>query len=320
MQGMNSSIFNSETGKVLLRIVLPYLAIMGVFCLAFDGWFADQFIFSVEDEGPAKVQRYLTVHDPGEVPVFGNSRTNNAIDPTLIAPRSWNYGINGSDSEWLRYLLENELASDRKTPIVIGIDPQFFFINQFGDALDYVPLSDHESIWRFLQKQGRDEAYFRLPTIRFYGAFERFLHRYLIKNVGSSSYCKPSNGASLCDAQLDPEAVPPRTDPTQMDPSNYANGAWLWATCKQHPERCFVFAELPFYDRKFLADEVRNPFDFFRGLIRSLPNTTWVAMPYGAMQINHFQNFTHLNTAGAQWYTQHLRHEMDRLPNCGAPR
>jgi hypothetical protein len=130
---MNSSIFSSEAGKFIFRIVLPYLAIMGVICFALDGWFARTIIFSAEDEGPAKIHHYFATNDPDEVPIFGNSRTNHALDPTVIAPSSWNYGINGSDSELLRFLLEQELGRNRTTPILIGMDPDFLLLNRFGD-------------------------------------------------------------------------------------------------------------------------------------------------------------------------------------------
>jgi hypothetical protein len=316
MLAMSSSIFNSEVGRLFWRIILPYLAIMGVFCYSFDLWFSEKVIFSVEDEGPAKMKHYLTVHDDQEVPIFGNSRTNNAIDPKAISAHSWNYGINGSDSELLRFLVENELASTRKTPIVIGIDPEFFFINRFGDALDYVPLVDHDRIWNLLKREGRDETFYRIPTVRYYGAFERYLHRYLVKNVGSNSFCHPSNGASLCNANIDPKAPVPTSAAVETDRTNYENVIWLHQACKTHQDRCFIFAELPFYLRIFLTENAEARFAFLRKSLQRLPNVQWIAIPDSLAKFDYFQNLTHLNSTGAEWYSQLLGEKIKALPPC----
>jgi hypothetical protein len=309
---MNSSIFNSEAGKFIFRVVLPYLAIMAAICFALDGWFARTVIFSVEDEGPSKIHHYFTTDDPAEVPIFGNSRTNHALDPTRIAPHGWNYGVNGSDSELLRLFLTAELGRKRTTPILIGMDPDFFFLNRFGDVMDYVPMAGHPAVWEFLKAQGQSQSYHRLPLLRFYGSFERFLHRYLITRVTRTSYCEASNGASMCNRRLDPDAPLPTIpkDNLPAKPTHYANAFWLYETVQEHQERRFVFVEVPFYYRLLLANNADAQFAILKRHLRALPNVTWVALPDTSLPVHYFENLTHLNADGARWFSDEVRARM----------
>lgn len=314
---MISSIFNSEVGKLLSRIILPYLAVMGAFCFLFDGWFVNNMVFVVEDEGPAKLHHFLTSTNPKEIPIFGNSRSNNGIDPKAISNDAWNYAINGSGGRLLRFELEAELAKDRKTPIVIGLDSDYLFANFFGDVLDYIPLSGDPMVWQFLKEQERAEPYFRLPTLRFYGGFQQYLHRYLKNRVISSSYIA-SNGASLSQNRLDPNTPLPVLDgPADLvGMPMYADLKKMEGQILSHPDRCFVLAETPYYRRIFYTSESRAQYFELCKQLRTFPNVVWIPAEENELPSEYFSNFTHLNQDGARWFSSKIKEHIKKSSAC----
>jgi hypothetical protein len=314
---MISSIFNSEVGKLLTRIVLPYLAVMGVFCFFFDGWFVRNIVFVVEEEGPGKLNHLRNTHNANEIPIFGNSRSNNGIDPKFISNDAWNYAINGSGCRLLRFELEAELASPRKTPIIIGLDPDYPFANFFGDVLDYVPLSGDTMVWKFLKAQGRSEPYFKLPTWRFYGGFERYVHNFLKNRFVASAYFA-SNGASISKLLLDPKKPLPAIDTVDrlVGIPTYSDLKQIEGLIEGHPERCFVFAETPYCRKILYVAESTDRYAFLCNRLRQFPNVIQVSLSENELPAEYFCNFTHLNQQGSRWFSTRIKEIVEGTDGC----
>jgi hypothetical protein len=135
----------------------------------------------------------------------------------------------------------------------------------------------------------------------------------MISHVTATSYCQARNGASMCNRKLDPHTPLPTIPEGNLPkkPTNYANAVWLYQTCRQHTERRFVFVELPFYYRLLLANNADAQFAILRSHLRTLPNVTWITPPDTALPIRYFENFTHLNTEGAEWFSAEVRQQLD---------
>jgi hypothetical protein len=314
---MNSSIFSSEVGRFLTKIVLPYFMVMGLFCWIFDGWFLKNVILPAEDEGPAKLYHFRFASDLDEIPIFGNSRSNNGISPQQIAPKAWNYAINGSGCRLLRFELQAELASARKTPIVIGLDPDYLFANFFGDILDYVPLSGDTMVWQFLKAQDKAEPYFKLPTLRYYGGFERYFHRFLKNRIITSNYFA-SNGASLGNYRLDPKTPLPALDSLDelVGIPMFDELKTIQKLIASHPNRCFVFAETPYYRKILYLSESTGRYAYLRNKLQTMPNVVWIPTVENELPAEYFCNFTHLNAEGAAWFSNKIKQQIQNSAHC----
>jgi hypothetical protein len=315
---MTSSIFNSEIGKLLGRIVLPYVAVMGIFCVLFDTWFANAIIFSVETQGPAKLQHLLAQGDPQEVPILGGSRANNGLVPQRIADHAWNYGINASGFPFVRMALQIELATDHKAPIVVGLDSDFFFNNQFGDPLDYIPFARDPRVWDYLQQQQEESHYYLLPTLRFYGGFERYMHRYLTQTGEAAISTPNSHGANLFASTID-HRVRQNADSIKVHEFGMADSSNVEefsAIVEQHPGRCFVLVEMPYYCTAAQTTIFDKDFLRMRARLKQAPNVVWVDLPTTPLPYTAYQNRIHLNLEGAEWLSDTVRKKMDLAPSC----
>jgi len=92
-----------------------------------------------------KMYRLFGNHPKDEIPIFGSSRAASNYVPSIISPKAFSYGIDGSGMNETLFLVENYLKSNPTGgPIIINLDPWGFpQSHEGGFVADYTlsPIS-----------------------------------------------------------------------------------------------------------------------------------------------------------------------------------
>jgi hypothetical protein len=306
MQKPNSSI--SSFKQLLLQLILPFAGLFAVLCLVLDPLLTSHLILNVENEGPYKVHRLL--HEPRETesPVFGNSRALNGFNIDSMGIEGFNYGINGTHFEAIHFLLEQELAKDKRSDIFVCFDFGFFQ-EGIGDPYNYVASADNEAVVAMLKRAGAYSPAFHIPLIRYYGAFERFVNRYVGYFYGGSSNCSYVKGSSLCDLNIS-DAHRKLAERISLrfgyDPEMDSMFTRLLAEGNPHQRRIWLI--VPPYFPPIYRDQ--KEIDAILAYLQKISEVPSVGYYFGDGRTfgeESFRDVTHLNREGSIKFSRELR-------------
>ena len=139
------------------RFVLKAFVVLFITGLAFDLLLEKFVIFKSEISGAYKIERILHEKHGNEIPIFGSSRAEGNIIPSMLDDDCFNYGISGAQANIWLFLLEKELAKNKSTPIVINFDLRGLTYSD-GDVANYIP--NWNSTKSILKRKGRNVLQF----------------------------------------------------------------------------------------------------------------------------------------------------------------
>lgn len=305
---MSSSISSSRpVRRFLLRIALPFLAVMIPGCWLFDGWFTQHIIFSTEPEGAAKLNRLFHNANMEEVVCIGNSRINNGLHPDSISPLAYNYGMNGASYILLEMAIRKELESKRRTPLIVGIDMNFFS-NEVDNSVYAIPLyNESEEVREFMAEAGEGKLWHHVPTVRYFGHYEWYTQRYLSARRPDYTACGYVRGASICERVFDPKLLDKIKGEHKIVHPNTVYLKRFYEMIKSHPERDVVLARMPYHPRYYSAFTLDGNMDYFLYQISVLKNVTLLNFSDGRYPETCFTDLTHMNKVGAGRFSAEVR-------------
>jgi len=93
-------------------------------------------------QGIGKVNHFLKIKNNRDLLIFGSSRANHNIDPTLLNDKGFNMGVDGSKIAYSSILIKC-LPKDQKQVVILQIDPEHFFDQDYIGADVQVLLSKY---------------------------------------------------------------------------------------------------------------------------------------------------------------------------------
>lgn len=313
---MSSSTSSSEARPVrrfLLRIALPFLAVMIPACWGFDVWFTERIILSTEPEGATKLNRLFHSTDPSEIVCIGNSRINNGLNPDSLSPQAYNYGMNGANYSLLEMAIRKELGSVRKTPLIVGVDVNFFN-NEVNNSVYTVPLyAEFPEARAFMREVGEGHIWHYIPTVRYFGKYEWYTQRYLSAQHPEYTGCHYLRGASLCTRSFDPTLLDKIKGDTFIIHPNPAYLSRFYRLLAEFPHRQIVLVRLPFHPTYAKAVRQDGNLLFFVEQVQLLPHVKLIDLNDGRLGEECFTDLSHMNEVGANAFSGELRHALDSL-------
>jgi len=306
---MNSSIFNFKL--FLKKFLLPFTVVVALFCFAFNYFFENKIIFKSPTTGAYKIHRILYENDPNEIPVFGSSRASGNYIPELIQPNVFNYGIERTQVNLTNFFLKYELSKNRKTPVIINFDYEFFE-DSIGDITNYIANCENSDIKKLMKEEY--QSYHRIPTIKYFGQFEHFIKAYLADHSSKNYHSKGGFflSAPFSEEQL-MEALKKRSKLMLVwkpDEEKSKNFIEMMTT---HADRKFILVIAPYYKTYF--NTVKNLPDAYTWLdqVRKIPNVYIIDYAKDKYADSLFQNTSHLNYNGAIKFSTQLKIELKKI-------
>ena len=292
----------------MLWLVLPFAGLFLLLSLAVDPILTSHLILKVQNEGPYKVHRLLNETSATESPIFGNSRGLNGFSIDSIGINGFNYSINGAQFEAVIFLLEQELAKDKQSDIFVCFDFEFFK-EGIGDPYNYVPSTDNEAVVAFLKQSGAYNPVYRVPLIRYYGAFERFVNHYIGYTYGGSSNCAYIKGSSLCDlAVSDQQRKLAERVSLTFGYDREMDRIFTRLITEGNPHRRRIWLIVPPYLPVIYRDQ--KEIDALLTYLKQLSKTPHIGYFFGDGRTypeSCFRDVTHLNQKGAIRFSQEIR-------------
>jgi hypothetical protein len=174
--------------RTLIRHSAFFLLAFAAVALGMDTLMQRWAIFNDPDSNPAKVRRLIQTKDPEEIPVFGSSKGRSSFIPDSLGPTVYNYSMEKCNFDVVEFLLQTELAKDRKTPVILEFNHRFFIHSPEHtiDAATFVPNINLPGVRQYLQNTGRYELRFEVPGLRYFGAVQEYIRKGF-SDEGSSS-------------------------------------------------------------------------------------------------------------------------------------
>ncbi|QDO92622.1 hypothetical protein FNB79_01030 [Formosa sediminum] len=107
-----------------------------------------------------KLNQYLKVKDTIDYVVFGSSRANHNIDPSLISKNSFNIGMDGAKIAYSSVLIQL-LPKDKGQTVLLHIDPNYAFDKDYDGADIAALISKYNrdgDIRREIDKLGKNNS------------------------------------------------------------------------------------------------------------------------------------------------------------------
>lgn len=126
------------------KYLLYALGLIAVACVALLGFDALCVALVKQSQGTTmyKMYRLFVDHPADEIPIFGSSRAASNYVPSMISPKAFCYGIDGSGMNETLFLLENYLHENPKGgPIIVNLDPWGFPKSHEGGFVSDYTLS-----------------------------------------------------------------------------------------------------------------------------------------------------------------------------------
>ncbi len=305
---MSSSTSNSRpVRRFLLRIALPFLAVVVPSCLFFDGWFTENIIFATECEGASKLNRLFQSEDPNEVACIGNSRMNNGLFADSISPYAYNYGMHGANYPLLEMAVRRELGKQRRTPVIIGIDRDFF-TSPSNNSIYAIPLYDqYPEVRDFMAEEEVGRPWYWVPTIRYYGTYEWYTKQYFAAKRSDYSACGCVKGASLCEKDFDRRLLEPFLGQHIVLHQNSLYLKRFYDLLVANPQREVVLVCMPYHPEYSALSSMGWYTEYFLQHVAQLPNVTLLDFEDGRFPEEDFADVTHMNARGARQFSGQLR-------------
>ncbi len=254
-----------------------------------------------------KTYRLFEDEPRDEIAIVGSSRACAHFVPSVISPKAFNYGIDGSGMYETLTMLERALQNPHPAPIIVNLDPWGFHgVMAPGFVADYTLVRDAP------MQQAWDVT---TPGIRFHGALRNNLAAWL--NARRAVTKQVERGAILQLLSRTPEEwaiINPKIVETDFtcDPSWDAFIGRCQAT-EAHPIIWVVGPAAPAWRAKYKGNEARKA---FCERLRSRPHTYVIDLYDTTADYTEaeFVDPTHLNIHGAKRFSELLKSHLEQLP------
>lgn len=301
-----SSTSNSNpVRRFLLRMVLPVLVPVVVFCLIFDGWFTRTIVFKSQTTGATKIHRIYTEVHPNEIPIFGSSRAAGSYIPSEIDSNCWNYGIENSQFGLIKVLLAQELAKPKSTPVIVNFDYEMFQ-DFFPDMAHLIPNAHYPEIRAFMGD--RFHFSYHIPTIRYFSHFDGYTKNNLAQTRGKNLV--DHGGFFLRDPYIDKAFQRQvKTREKSLQRFYFKPTPWMEmdSLLRSHPERMIHLVVAPYHLSYFKRFPEFHYAQYYLAYINRLPNVKVHDFAKTDYPDSLFKNTSHLNLKGAQRFSRELR-------------
>lgn len=296
MENQNSSIFNFSKS---IGLVLALFFILGG---GLSYLFEQEIIFSSEVSGASKVNRILNQTFKEEIPIFGSSRADGSYVPSLIDSNSFNYGIAGTHTMVWLFFLEQELAKNKSSDIIINFDLSGLAYS-IGDVSNYIP-----NYPRTRELMLGDEKYqYRIPLLKYFGGFEKYFKDYLNEKYAVTKHV--DNGGkfekNILTTKKMNELIEIRKKTAakfELDDEIVSKIDALVSSTNRH----IFFVVAPYHSSFFEKFENLNEAKNFLQRLGMYKNVTVLDLSDFVQEDSLFMNTTHLNYAGAQKFSIEL--------------
>ncbi len=302
------------------RLICFLLALMGV---ALGGlWVNDSLnewlVTASSASSTYKTYRLFALRPADEMPILGSSRASQNFVPSLLSPKAFNYGVDGSGMGETLFFLAQCLRNGSSNPILINLDP-WGFPEKATFPADYQLVLGNADVRAVLPPE-RTALSERLPGVRFHGALRRNLTAFLNDRLALTKVV--DHGATLQRLSRTPaewETINrSRKEPMEFHFDAHWQAAlddlygrterpivWVVGPLAPHPWRLYRGeAEL----EAFLAAQVQRKHVYAVNLIRLSEEMTEA----------DFMDSTHLNLQGAERFTRLLRERLWEIPEVTA--
>ncbi|MBU3010321.1 hypothetical protein KO506_02800 [Polaribacter vadi] len=275
-----------------------------IFGYSFNYFFENQIIFKSEISGASKVNKILKVNNSSEIPIFGSSRAQGNIVPSILGNNYFNYGIDGTQSNIWLYFLEHELKKEKNTPIIINFDLKGLIYSD-GDLGNFIPN------WReskqYLNDKG--EFYYTIPFIKYFGRFEKYFKYFINNKVNLTKIT--DKGGSFEKFQVTKEIFNKDIEKRMNTETKFKIEPELnrqFNNLIKSTNRKIILIVTPYHESCFNKFDNINMATNYLNKIDSLYNNVEVIdFKNGIKEDNLFKNTTHLNYNGAVKITQKLK-------------
>lgn len=162
------------------KFLIYALGLVGVACVALLALDFACVALVKQSQGSSmyKMYRLFVDHPADEIPIFGSSRAASNYVPSLISPKAFCYGIDGSSMNETLFLLEHYLKQNPNGgPVLVNFDPWGFpKSHEGGFVADYTlsPISPKDGC--------------RIPGIRMLGKLRTILAVWLNQRVSGTKH------------------------------------------------------------------------------------------------------------------------------------
>ena len=260
-----------------------------------------------------KTYRPFILRPADELPILGSSRASQNFVPSLLSPKAFNYGVDGSGMGETLFFLEQCLRNGGTEPILINLDPWGFPTSTTYQA-DY-RLALRVPAVREALPPARTALSERLPGIRFHGALRSNLTAYLNARFAVTKVIDA--GATLQILSRTPEEWAAinqkRTEPTRFSCSPEWQARLDAIYRLTNRPIIWVVGPLAPHDRSLYQGQA----DLEAFLYRQLQHPhvyaiNWLDFPEPMTEAD-FMDPTHLNQRGAERFTRLLRLHLEAL-------
>ncbi|HMN04701.1 MAG TPA: hypothetical protein PKD45_03160 [Flavobacteriales bacterium] len=331
--------------RTLIRSSVFFIIAFVAVALAIDTLMERWAFFADPQSNQSKVRRLILSDDPGEIAVFGSSKARSAFIPDSLGPTVYNYAMEKSNFDVVEFLLETELAKERKTPVIIELNHRFFIHapRQTIDAATFTPNLGLPGVREFLERSDRFEYRFLVPGLRYFGAVKEALRKGL-NDEGSATRAAVKGGMfteraappallanqvaarersialreKLTRDMHDVKAVVSAEDRKRLEyldafllfsapPERVARFEELLAS---RPDRQFLMAYTPQHwsELKGIAN-FGDITDLFAGIQERHPNFHFYDYSHMELPDDAFKNSSHLNNKGARAFCAAFKHD-----------
>lgn len=312
--------YNSSTSSFrnqLVRIVLTYVLVIGIFLYLLDAFFTEFIIFNNSISNAYKIERLISNDNPDEIPVFGSSKAYRDYFPDSLGHNFYNYGMDAASMEVVNLLLSFEVQKDKNTPIIIDFHPGMFSHNPYTNVnlKYYIPLLKYEKVEKFLKDNEVYKSYHEIFGIRYYGYYYDYLIEYYSQHFQKRKLY--SKGGAF-EIEVTPKAKLERllakrfrAIPSFEHNEKLANQ--LEGMIKEHPERAFLFVESPFHGAVYDQLDNYEGMDSYLHHLESYKNVRVLRFDGRSYEDQHFQDGGHMNLKGAKLFSSHLKNKLINL-------
>ncbi|MCB0791172.1 MAG: hypothetical protein H6595_05985 [Flavobacteriales bacterium] len=267
-------------------------------------------ILPARSAGAYKVHRMFTGNAPDEVPILGSSRAAGSYVPERIDAHAFDYGIEKTEHELVEVMLAEELRKERRTPILINWDFEFFQ-HKVGNMAHFVPNLEHPTVRAYVAEELH--WYHRFPGLRFFGLYDDYLKALLGER--SKGNVRSAGGVfdnGRHDRSRFQEQVRRRlaTQMRWIDPQGKDS---VFLDLVRSTDRRIIIVAAPYHRSYFTNFKDLGAAQAYLAGLDSLVNVTVLDHSRDELPDVDFLNTSHVNYTGAQVFSERLGREWTAL-------
>ncbi len=292
-----------------------------VFLVLFISFILDKIVFhllnKVSDQvfsgqSIGKLNHYLKVKDELDLIVFGSSRANHHVDPTLLTTPSFNMGVNGKMIAYFATLMKL-LPKGKEQIILLHIDPSNAYINYYkaGDLRFLsTKYNRYETIKMETDRMGQQNILQKFYwSLSYNGMILGILKNYFSPNYDYKNYwgydpIYPSNPQrKIFEEILKTEKEITCQDTLTLDEIHQIYLEEIKLFCDKNNKQLIVFTS-PEYN-----DNCKNDNLQFSALMKKMGFTYYDFSDFFKTNnsISYWKDKLHLSNKGAEIFTQEMK-------------